>query len=77
MRWIATLGLTALISLAGCTEEDTPPSGGFYGRLEAGANCPELFEIRNELDPKDPDIPEMNDRLREIGCYSASSERTD
>lgn len=58
-------------------EAGPPSSGGFYQRLEAGADWPELFELRNELDPKDPDIPEMNESLREIGCYSSTSERTD
>ncbi len=56
----------------------TSPSGdSFEERLEAGTSCGELFEMRNELDSDDPRIPEMNEDLQEIGCYSSSSTRTD
>jgi hypothetical protein len=45
-------------------------------RLDAGAGCAELFEIRNSLDPKASDVVRMNKELREIGCYSGSSVRS-
>ena len=47
----------------------------FQERLRAGADCPELFDIRNSADPKSLDIPKMNDGLREIGCRGSSSTR--
>ena len=57
----------------------SPPAGGefnrFIGRLEDGADCPELFEIRNSVDPSSPLIEEMNSHLREIGCVSSWSVR--
>ena len=57
----------------------SPPAGGgfdrFIGRLEDGADCPELFEIRNSVDPSSPLIEEMNSHLREIGCVSSWSAR--
>ena len=49
---------------------------GFKQRLDAGAGCAELFEIRNSLDPKASDVVRMNEELREIGCYSSSSVRS-
>jgi len=49
---------------------------GFKQRLDAGASCAELFDIRNSLDPKSPDKVRMNEELRGIGCYSSSSVRS-
>ena len=49
---------------------------GFKQRLDAGAGCAELFEIRNSLDPKASDVVRMNEELRKIGCYSSSSGRS-
>ena len=50
---------------------------GFQARLAAGADCPELFEIRNEVKREDPSSADrMNEDLRSIGCYSSSSSRT-
>lgn len=49
---------------------------GFKQRLDAGASCAELFEIRNSLDPKAPVVVRMNEELREIGCYSSGSVRS-
>ena len=48
----------------------------FKQRVDAGASCAELFEIRNSLDPKASDVVRMNKELREIGCYSSSSVRS-
>ena len=54
----------------------TPESRvGFQERLDAGAPCSELFEIRNALDSKSPLLPGINERLRGIGCFTASSTR--
>jgi hypothetical protein len=50
-------------------------SRSFQERLDAGAPCSELFEIRNQLDAKSPLIPSMNEGLRGIGCFSSSSIR--
>jgi hypothetical protein len=40
-------------------------------------SCHSLFGIRNALDPKNPNIPRINEQPREVGCYTSSSERTD
>ena len=54
-------------------------SGGttFEDALQDGATCQELYDIRNAADPDSPKIPEWNEQLREIGCFSSSSTRTD
>ncbi len=49
---------------------------GFKQRLDAGASCAELFDIRNSLDPKSSVVVRMNEELRGIGCYSSSSVRS-
>ena len=51
----------------------TPGGTGFDARLQAGADCPELFELRNQLDPKSPRV--TNKALRDIGCFSSTSTR--
>jgi hypothetical protein len=47
----------------------------FQQRLTAGASCAELFEIRQSMDPKGPNMPAVNQSLREIGCYTSTSVR--
>jgi hypothetical protein len=54
--------------------------GTFTSRLSAGADCPELFKIRNDIkqaDPKNKNVDRMNEQLRNIGCYSSTSHRND
>jgi hypothetical protein len=64
----------ALLPL-GCSGTSDPYSV-FQQRLETGATCQELFEIRNALDPQSPNIVKMNADLGKIGCYSASGVRS-
>jgi hypothetical protein len=48
----------------------------FKQRLDAGAGCAELFEIRNSLSAKAAVGVRMNEELRQIGCYSSDSVRS-
>ena len=49
----------------------------FQQRLGAGADCQELFEIRNEVRRADQSSAgRMNEDLRAIGCSSSTSSRT-
>jgi hypothetical protein len=68
-RW--GLAVVAVLA-AGCTSDGQ--SLNFTKRLEDGADCGELFEIRNRIGME---TERYNRQLREIGCYSATSERTD
>lgn len=77
MRLVFVMALLPVI--AGCSgggeAKGSYPS--FQDRLKAGATCEKLFGIRNAVDPKSPLIEKMNHDLREVGCYSKSSVRTD
>ena len=57
--------------------EEEPSYELFRSELRDGASCGRLFEIRNDLDPKDPNHIQINDDLAAIGCFSSSSNRTD
>ena len=77
----ASVTTTIATTPTGVTEvtspQSTDPERRFYAGIESGETCAQLFEHRNEIQPGDPRIDEMNEALREIGCYSSSSERTD
>lgn len=45
--------------------------------IEDDATCAELFDIRNDADPDDPRVGSWNRQLREVGCFSSGSTRTD
>lgn len=47
----------------------------FTAELSSGASCGDLYAIRNDMDPADPTIPQINADLRRIGCYSSTSVR--
>jgi hypothetical protein len=72
--------LLMLVCSVACSENgptQTVNRGSFEEKLRAGATCQELFDIRNALDPHSAEIPRLNEQLRSVGCYSASSSRTD
>jgi hypothetical protein len=52
---------------AGCSSETD--YSVFKKRLDGGASCEELFNLRNSYDPSSSsDIPRINEDLRGIGC---------
>lgn len=59
----------------------TPPTTmeRFQEAVEEGEDCQTLFDIRNEFHPADEAsaVKIANQRLRRVGCTSASSQRTD
>ena len=74
---LLVLSTVCIVLLANKGEETAETSADyFYSRLEAGAECPELYEIRDLLDPKSEYIPAMNEKLRLIGCPSSFATRT-
>lgn len=73
-RGLAAGVLAAMTAAAGCSSSGQ--SVNFTRRLESGASCSELFEIRNKIGSETLN-ERYNRQLREIGCYSSSSERTD
>ncbi len=71
--------VTAMIGLAMVTggSDDAESTGDFDIRLQEGAPCSELFAILKEIDVSSTGIPEMNEAMRAVGCYSIDSERID
>lgn len=58
--------------------DDSDPTQQFRDGVRNGVPCSELYTYRNELDPKDSVIEDyMNPTLRDIGCFTSGSERTD
>jgi hypothetical protein len=55
--------------------EPAPDYAAFSTALQVGANCQDLFEIRNTADPKSASIERMNEDLRSVGCFFSSSTR--
>ncbi|MGW6263995.1 hypothetical protein [Cellulosimicrobium funkei] len=49
----------------------------FSAAFDEGADCGELFQIRNRMDPKDPAVDDANADLRSVECYSSTSSRND
>ncbi len=69
-----SISLTILTALVSCSGEPDAYHR-FTGRLQAGAPCAELIDVRNEIAPKDPRRKQANDSLRGIGCFTVTSIR--
>lgn len=69
----------AALALASCGDDDGGQDQADHvsNLIDVGVDCGTLFDARQDIDPDDPRLPEINDQLREVGCYSSSSERTD
>ena len=74
-RWIL-LPAALLLMLSACAPAQSEHDA-FREELEGGASCAELFELRNDMDRSETNIDTVNAELREVGCYSSSSTRTD
>ena len=60
------------------TGQGVPSYSGFLDAIATGSTCAELFDIRNAINDVSSDREDdMNDDLRQIGCSSSSSDRTD
>lgn len=83
MRYVVAAG--ALLILSGCATgaSDTGVEGGLAelrSAISDRVECGELFEIRNAAEQELRDAGQMetaNEALREIGCSSSGSSRSD
>ncbi len=64
-----------LLALAGAANGD--PYARFIREFQAGADCPKLFDLRNEAKRRVGAArqDEMNDNLRSVQCFSSTSKR--
>lgn len=83
LSWLSTSTIiAAMLVVAGCqdpevAEESTVASyADFREAFEAGADCPELYEVRNRMESDDPLVEDANEDLRSVECYSNSSTRS-
>lgn len=79
MRIFVTAAVvTAVVVLLGLLlfSDDESVAERFDKAVRGDASCERLFEIRNELEPKDPAIHGMNRDLRAVGCFGSSSSRS-
>lgn len=73
----ALLALLSAYLMIGCAEGERPSTyQDFLSAVDAGAECPELYDIRNAARRNQPSrSDDMNVKLREIGCFSSTSTR--
>lgn len=81
-RWIAFIllaGIVLAVAGAACMEENGGETdlADFVEAFDAGTDCPELFEIRNNMDPKSEGKLAANDQLLSAGCLSNTDQRSD
>lgn len=71
---VAILVVVTIIALG-----QSGPLAEFDRALEDGASCGRLYDLRNELHPREDAeaVAEANRKLRAVGCTSSMSERTD
>ena len=73
---IACSIILSITTSSSSPEESGEPSITYFKeRLDAGADCRELFDIRNSFDSKSPYIEEMNNDLIFVGCHTSGSTR--
>ena len=53
----------------------SPSFETFEAAFLSGADCARLFEARNALPPKDPQVDRMNDMLGSVDCMTPTSKR--
>jgi hypothetical protein len=61
--------------LLGAQAADARTYSEFRKAYERGADCPELFRIRNQMDPKSKDKERANADMRLVGCYHDQAKR--
>lgn len=69
--------VAAAIGLASCSAAPTDQLSELRSAITAGKECPELFPLLKAISANTPASEEAQGEMRNIGCYSRSSERTD
>jgi hypothetical protein len=74
---LAQLVQNVLAAVGGSPDPAPATFDDLRAAVEAGEPCHRLFEIRNAMAAHDPGKAAANQLLQRVGCYSASSSRTD
>lgn len=69
--------LAAALSLSSCSATPTDQLSDLRSAINAGQECPELFPLLKAIPADSPASEDAQGEMRNIGCYSKSSERTD
>lgn len=68
---LAAVGVA--LSLSSCSATTTDPLSDLRSAINAGKECPELFPLLKAI----PNSDDAQGEMRNIGCYTVSSTRTD
>lgn len=69
--------LAAALSLSSCSATPTDQLSDLRSAINAGQECPELFPLLKAIPADNPASEDAQGEMRNIGCYSRSSERND
>lgn len=79
LGWILVGALCTLLAACGdgiSGKDDAATVDDVVVAIASGADCRHIFEVRNRMDPKDPDRPLANEHLQSVGCFHIDSDRT-
>lgn len=69
--------IAAVLALSSCSATPEDQLTDLRSAIENGEECPELFPLLKEIPGDEPVVGEAQAEMRNIGCYSPTSERTD
>ena len=72
---LAALG-TGVLLLGACVRTGVDTYDGFRSAIEGGADCSQLFEMRENFDSTE-DLERIDADLEELGCEGPDSTRSD
>lgn len=75
IRVIRLLAAVACLLPVACGEAGVATIDEVVAEVDSGADCRQIYEVRNRMDPKDPDRPLANEHLQSIGCFGIDSVR--
>ena len=71
------IGVAAVLTVSACSATPEDQLTELRSAIDAGDECPELFPLLKEIPGDDPAVVEAQAEMRNIGCFSRTSERTD
>lgn len=75
--YAALAAVAAALSLSSCSATPTDQLSDLRSAINAGKECTELFPLLKAIPSDNPTSEDAQGEMRNIGCYSVSSKRTD